>query len=169
MADLSPAARRSLDAHLAEVRQALRTAGQEPDDIDLAMAALREQVLDAVVGDGRVGRARMQEVLADLDPPDRWAEDAASVGAGGRSKDIYGWAALIAALTTLGVAVLGGSVADAAGRDGGAVATSVGLFGFAASLTMAAFDRRSWAAKAALVLVMVAVGLFVGLAVFTGG
>jgi hypothetical protein len=76
MMDLSPNAKKYLNAHLEAVRQAMQNASVTDDEIDLVRETLREQIMEMAQSQGEpVTVETIESVIARLEPPQSYAND----------------------------------------------------------------------------------------------
>ena len=122
----------------------------------MALAGTEEQIhaiLDTGSSASPVTKNRMSAVLAEMDPPEDWASETGYVQRKGMAV-----LALSVALLTLAILMLAGVFSEAIGGDGGAIAGTIGLFGFVPAILLGFLARQHLAGRAAMALS----GLFVG-------
>ncbi|MEM8572658.1 MAG: hypothetical protein AAGG56_17400 [Pseudomonadota bacterium] len=88
-----------------------------------------------------------------METPEGWASETGFIEGKGMA-----FLALTVALLTLAVLMLAGVFSEAIGGDGGAIAATIGVFGFVPAMILGFLARQHLAGRAALVLS----GLFVG-------
>lgn len=159
MAELDRRAARLLSKHLSRIRRTLRRSGVPSEEIEMALAGTEEQIhaiLETAQSAQPVTKERMIDVLAQIETPDGWASETGFVRGKGMAL-----LALIITLLTLAVLMAAGVFSEAIGGDGGAIAATIGLFGFVPAIILGFFARQHLAGRAALVLSGLFVGLFI--------
>lgn len=156
MAELDRRAARLLANHLARVRRTLRRSSASSEEIEMAIAGTEEHihaVLENEQSASPVTKDRMADVLSEMETPEGWANETGFIQGKGMA-----FLALTVTLLTLATLMLAGVVSAAIGGDGGAIAATIGTFGFVPAIILGFFTRQHLAGRAAFVLS----GLFVG-------
>lgn len=163
MAELTPAAQKKLQRHLGQIRSLLTQGGHHPEEIDAATFGAEEQVHDLLdhQSTGLVDVVELETTLALVESPDDWAKSGRGEGNARVEKATWlGWLALAAAMATTAGVILAGVFSNRVGGDGGAVMSTIMLFGSGVAISLGILGRQHRAGRAALVVTAVMALIF---------
>ncbi len=164
MTELSPEARRALDAHLRAISQALERAGRTADEIETISDAVEERVLETASPLQCSDAANMRGLLRTLDPPEDFEErgvEVATVDDGARLALIAFWIAVAGPC----VGIAAGAVAGLLGSDGSAFGSLVILTLAGLGALLGLLGRRHPRGRAGLVISLSVIGAYIAILV----
>lgn len=147
MTEFTNDAQRLLRRRKSRLERKLRKAGVHIDEIEAVTAGLEEYVSESHSGEELVGTKEIEASIEEF--THSLAENSNTTD----SADGLGKLALGVSLITVGGMVLAGSFSESLGIDGGAIMSTIGLFGVATTLILGLFSRRSKFGRASIWIV----------------